>query len=99
MKVKLERIKRTKAGKAWAAARSARLVRIIGDGYYWAPNRSGYTSDGLAAGVYVFSDALHASGHCGAEKNIIYDFLPHGHGVPTQEARGPAALMLAIREV
>lgn len=93
MRIQLERIK-TNAGKRWASSRTERLVRIISTGYFWKRNRRGYTGERDQAGVYTFADALNASAHCGPEKHVIYEFLPHGEGAPTQEPSGPARLLL-----
>ncbi len=93
MKVKLERIK-TKAGREWAARRLDRLVYIIGEGWFWRKERSGYTDQRDKAGIYTLADALNASAHCGPEKHIVYEFLPIGEWSPTQEPRGPAILLL-----
>ena len=39
---------------------------------YWRPNGAGYTTDGLEAGVYDFSEALARTSHCGPEKRIEF---------------------------
>lgn len=96
MRIKLERIKGTKAGKRWAALRAQRLVRILGEGWYWRHSRCGYTDVKTSAGIYTLDDALNASGHCGEEKRIVYEFLPLGEGEVTQESGGPARLLLAM---
>ena len=95
MRITLERIK-SAAGKRWASARRDRLVRIIGGGWYWRKNRAGYTDAKEAAGIYTLEDALNASGHCGEEKHIVYEFLPAGAGKPTQQSSGSARLLLAM---
>lgn len=84
MKITLERIN-TSAGWKWAESRFNRLVRIVGDGWYWRPNRCGYTDCICQAGIYTLADALNASSHCGTEKHIVYEFLPDGEGKPTQQ--------------
>ena len=97
MRVALERIK-TDAGRRWATARKDRLVRIIAEGWwYWRPNRIGYTNLAERAGVYTLEDAIDASGHCGTEKRIVYEFLPEGQYEPTQAPSGPAMLMLRTK--
>ena len=96
MRIKLERIKGTKAGKRWAALRAHRLVRILGEGWYWRRSRCGHTDVKASAGIYTLEDALNASCHCGEEKRIVYEFLPLGKGEVTQESSGPARLLLAI---
>lgn len=92
--VTLERIDHNR--KRWLSRLGSRLVRIYSGqwGAYWRPDRSGYT--GFAeSGVYTFADAFDASGHCGPEKRIIYEFLPKDTLInPTQESRGKAVLLL-----
>lgn len=95
--ISLERLKPRR--QRWTARMGQRLVRIWSGqwGSYWAPERNGYTRRIEEAGVYTLADALDASGHCGPEKRICYEFLPAGSGAPTQEARGAAALLLDVR--
>ena len=95
MIIKLERIK-TIAGRRWASERKQRLVRIIGEGWFWKRNRRGYTDRKENAGIYTFEDALNASAHCGPEKRIVYEFLQLGEGEVTQESSGPARLLLNL---
>lgn len=94
MRIELERLK-SEIGRKWLSNKNRldRPVRIIGAGWYWRKNRAGYTDCKIAAGIYLMSDAWNASSHCGPEKGIVYEFLDEG--VPTQESRGPARLMLA----
>lgn len=83
--------------KRWLQHVGTRLVRIYSGQWqsWWSPNRNGYTDCVTGAGLYLFADALHASGHCGSEKRIEYEFLPVDTPLkPTQEARGPAKLLL-----
>jgi hypothetical protein len=77
---------------------SDRLVRIYSCQHqmFWRPERRGYTRHANDAGVYFFSDALDASGHCGNEKGICYEFLPKDTPLSaTQEAQGKAKLLLS----
>jgi len=94
MKIELERLK-TKTGRKWLAKNAHRAVMIWSNQWcrWWAPDRSGYTSDIKQAGIYTFADAFDASGHCGKEKGIQYEFCG---GISTQEARGAAQLMLRV---
>lgn len=94
MRITLERIKGTNAGKRWSALRAQRLVLILGEGWYWKRSRCGYTDMKASAGISTLEDALNASGHCGEEKHIVYEFLPLGEGEVTQESGGPARLLL-----
>jgi len=94
MRITLERLK-TKAGEKWLSKRLSRLVRIIGDGWYWRENRAGYTDCKSSAGVYELGDAWNASSHCGKEKHIVYEFCDAGEK-PTHESRGKARLALAL---
>lgn len=45
-------------------------------GAYWKENRCGYTDDITKAGAYTLREAWSASGHCGPEKGIHYQFVP-----------------------
>jgi hypothetical protein len=55
-------------------------------GMYWRPNYSGYTRDGLEAGVFDFDEAWLHTSHCGPEKRIEFRIvqepcpLCHGTG-------------------
>ena len=83
--------------RKWKTEHGHRLVRIWSDEWrsYWRPNRSGYTTDVAQAGIYRLDDAIDASGHCGREKKIVYEFLPRNtKSVPTQESAGDPQLML-----
>lgn len=42
---------------------------------YWRSERKGYCTDIKGAGVYILTDALAASAHCGPEKKIKYHFI------------------------
>lgn len=85
--------------RKWKTEQGHRLVRIWSDEWdcYWRPNRAGYTIDVAQAGVYRLDDAIAASGHCGPEKKIVYEFLPKNTKLlPTQESAGDAQLMLKL---
>lgn len=42
---------------------------------FWGPNRGGYFTNVLQAGVYTLSDAFEVTWHCGPEKRIYYAFV------------------------
>lgn len=44
---------------------------------YWRPASAGYTTDGLGAGIYEFSDAYARTRHCGPEKRIAFEPIPN----------------------
>jgi hypothetical protein len=50
------------------------LVRIWSDEHeaFWRPNGSGYTADGLRAGIWRFSDAFKKTNHCDPGKRIQF---------------------------
>lgn len=74
--IQLERIK-TKVGRIFLEKNKEKKVRIYSDqwGSYWRSNRCGYTDKKEEAGIYTFEDAFDASGHCGPEKHILYEFV------------------------
>ena len=85
--------------RRWKTQHGHRLVRIWSDEWrcYWRPSRAGYTTDVAQAGIYRLDDALDASGHCGREKKIAYEFLPKNTKLtPTQESAGDPQLMLKL---
>lgn len=99
MKKTLTGLKRRGTLKTWKTEHGHRLVRIWSGEWnsYWRPSRSGYTTDVAQAGVYRLDDAIDASGHCGPEKRIVYEFLPKNTKVlPTQESAGDPQLMLRL---
>lgn len=67
----LERLKR------WPSLRNGwtgQKVRIWSNEHfcYWGPDRCGYTTDGLKAGVYDFEDAFGATCGCSYDKKIEF---------------------------
>jgi len=76
MRLTLERLK-TKVGKIFRNKyKDAKVYIWSGQwGSYWRPNRAGYTYNKSDAGIYTLDDAYDASGHCGPEKHIEYEFV------------------------
>lgn len=71
------RLTHLKSRKAFFEKHGQRLVFIRSRqwGAWWRPNSRGYTNKIDEAGVYTLVDAYAASGHCGPEKGIYYQFL------------------------
>jgi hypothetical protein len=59
--------------RAW----TGKKVRIWSNehGAYWRRDGAGYSSDGLEAGVFDFSDAFKRTRHCGPEKGITFRLI------------------------
>lgn len=97
MKKTLAGLKRKGTLQKWKEENGDLLVRIWSNQWslYWCPDRSGYTRNIANAGVYTLRDAINASGHCGSEKGIVYEFVSSDLK-PTQEERGAAKLLLSI---
>lgn len=77
--ININRLRHAKS-KYWitfSTRHAKRLVLIYSKEWwsYWRPNSGGYTKCACSAGVYSFEEALNASGHCGPEKQICYEFL------------------------
>lgn len=72
--ISLEHLKRFPSSirtKEWQALSQVRIYSMEHHAY-WGPNRSGYYTDGLAAGIYTFNEAYEATNHCGPEKGITF---------------------------
>jgi len=56
------------------------IVRILSGSAWWRPHACGYTERKERAGLFEFQEAINYSGHCGPEKNIIYQFVERQEG-------------------